>query len=127
MNNSQLNNSVTLLARILMSVMFIMAGWGKIGGYAGTQGYMEAMGVPGMLLPAVIALELLGGIAILVGFKARYAALLLAGFSFVAALIFHANFADQMQSILFMKNMAITGGLLYIFANGAGKFSLDKE
>lgn len=127
MNNSQLNNMITLLARILMSVMFIMAGWGKIGGYAGTQGYMESVGVPGMLLPAVIALELLGGIAILVGFKARYAALLLAGFSFVAALIFHANFADQMQAILFMKNMAITGGLLYIFANGAGKLSLDKE
>jgi len=88
---------------------------------------MESVGVPGMLLPAVIALELLGGIAILVGFKARYAALLLAGFSFVAALIFHANFADQMQAILFMKNMAITGGLLYIFTNGAGKLSIDKE
>jgi putative oxidoreductase len=127
MNNSQLNNITTLLARILMSVMFIMAGWGKIGGYAGTQGYMESMGVPGMLLPAVIALELLGGIAILVGYKARYAAFLLAGFSIVAALIFHSNFADQMQSIMFMKNLAIAGGLLYIFANGAGKLSFDKE
>lgn len=127
MNNSQLNNITTLLARILMSVIFIMAGWGKIGGYAGTQGYMESVGVPGMLLPAVIALELLGGIAILVGFKARYAALLLAGFTIVAAIIFHFNFADQMQSIMFMKNLAIAGGLLYIFANGAGKLSLDKE
>jgi putative oxidoreductase len=127
MNQSKLSDVTSLVARILMSVIFILAGWGKITGYAGTQGYMESMGVPGMLLPAVIAVELLGGIAILVGFKARYAAFLLAGFSIVAALIFHANFADQTQSIMFMKNMAISGGLLYIFAHGAGKLSLDKE
>jgi putative oxidoreductase len=127
MNQSKLSDITSLVARILMSVIFILAGWGKITGYAGTQGYMESMGVPGMLLPAVIAVELLGGIAILVGFKARYAAFLLAGFSIVAALIFHTNFADQTQSIMFMKNMAISGGLLYIFAHGAGKLSVDKE
>jgi putative oxidoreductase len=127
MSQTTRSDVTSLVARILMSVMFILAGWNKIGGYAGTQGYMEAMGVPGALLPAVIALELLGGIAVLIGFKARYAALLLAGFSIIAALIFHSNFSDQMQSILFMKNLALSGGLLYIFAHGAGKLSLDKD
>ncbi len=127
MSQTTRSDVTALVARILMSVMFILAGWNKIGGYAGTQGYMEAMGVPGALLPAVIALELLGGIAVLIGFKARYAALLLAGFSIIAALIFHSNFSDQMQSILFMKNLALSGGLLYIFAHGAGKLSLDKD
>lgn len=127
MSQSTRSDVTSLVARILMSVMFILAGWNKIGGYAGTQGYMEAMGVPGALLPAVIALELLGGIAVLIGFKARYAALLLAGFSIIAALIFHSNFSDQIQSILFMKNLALSGGLLYIFAHGAGKLSLDKD
>lgn len=110
-----------------MSGIFIIAGLSKIGGYAATQGYMESMGVPGGLLPLVIALELGAGLALLVGWKARIAALLLAGFSVTSAVIFHANLGDQMQSILFMKNMAMAGGLLFITAAGAGSLAVDRD
>ena len=89
-----------LIARILLSHIFIMAGINKISGYAGTQAYMEAMGVPGMFLPLVIALEIAGGLAVLVGWQARYAAYALAGFTVLAAILFHRDLADQMQMIL---------------------------
>ena len=79
----------------------------------------------GALLPLVIVLEIGGGLAVLLGWQARISALLLAGFSVVSAVIFHANFGDQMQSILFMKNLAMAGGLLLLVANGAGAWSLD--
>lgn len=112
--------------RVLLSAIFISAGISKLGaGYAGTQGYMEAMGVSGSLLPLVIATEILAGVALLVGFKARIAAFLLAGFSLLSAVLFHFDFGDQMQSILFMKNLAIAGGLLMVVAQGAGQWSLD--
>jgi putative oxidoreductase len=114
-----------LAGRALLGLVFALAGWSKIGGYAGTQGYMEAMGVPGGLLPLVIALELGAGIALLVGWQTRLAALALAGFTLAAGFIFHANLADQMQSILFMKNLAMSGGLLVIAAVGAGAWSVD--
>ncbi|KZE29610.1 DoxX family protein [Crenobacter luteus] len=121
-----MNNLVDLLARALMALIFIVAGVGKLGaGYAGTQGYMEAMGVPGFLLPLVILTELGGGLALLAGFQARIAAFLLAGFSLASALIFHTNFAEQVQSIMFMKNLAMAGGLLMVTLHGAGAFSLD--
>ncbi|MDH5358959.1 MAG: DoxX family protein [Gammaproteobacteria bacterium] len=114
--------------RILLALIFIMGGIGKLGaGYAGTQGYMDAMGVPGMLLPLVIILELGGGIALIAGWKTRIVSLLLAGFTILAALIFHSNFADQMQMIMFMKNLAISGGLLILAANGAGAYSMDSS
>lgn len=113
------------LGRVLISLIFIVSGIGKIANYGGTQGYMEAMGVPGMLLPAVIALELIGGIAIILGWKARVAAFLLAGFSLVSAVLFHADFSDQMQTIMFMKNLALAGGFLFIVAHGAGAWSVD--
>ena len=116
-----------LVARILMPILFITAGWGKITGYAGTQQYMEAMGVPGFMLPLVIILEIFGGLAILVGFKARLVALLMAGFSIVSAIIFHADFGDQNQMINFMKNLAMAGGFLMIFVNGPGAYSIDER
>jgi putative oxidoreductase len=125
MNNSTLISATQLTGRVLMSFIFIMAGINKIGAYAGTQGYMESMGVPGILLPLVILLEIGGGLALLLGWQTRIAAFLLAGFSIVSAIIFHANFADQMQSILFMKNLAIAGGLLFLVAGAAQKWSID--
>ncbi len=127
MNPSTLQNGLSLAGRILMSLIFIVAGFNKIGGYEGTQGYMESMGVPGMLLPLVILLELGGGLLLLVGFKTRIIAFLLAGFSLLAAVIFHNNLADSMQSIQFMKNLALAGGFLYITAWGPGAWSLDKS
>ncbi len=120
-----INNYASLTGRILISAIFLMAGISKITGYAGTQGYMEAMGVPGVLLPLVIALEVFGALAIIIGFKTKITAFLLAGFSIVSALLFHNNFADQMQAALFMKNIAIAGGFLFLVVNGAGPVSLD--
>jgi len=116
-----------LAARILLSVMFFMAGLSKIGAYAGTQGYMESQGVPGFLLPLVIAVEVIAPVLLVLGWQTRYAAIALAGFTAAAALMFHLNFADQMQSILFMKNIAITGGLLLLATHGAGELSLDSK
>jgi putative oxidoreductase len=88
---------------------------------------MDAMGVPGGLLPLVIALEILGGLAVMLGWQTRIAAFLLAGFTLLSALLFHANFGDQMQMIMFMKNISIAGGFLMIVALGAGAFSLDNR
>lgn len=120
-----IENYSSLVGRLLISIMFLMAGVSKISGYEGTQGYMEAMGVPGDLLPLVIAVEILGAVAIIIGYQTRIAAFLLAGFSILSAIIFHLNFDDQMQSIMFMKNIAIAGGFLFLVANGAGSVSID--
>ena len=116
-----------LLGRILISFMFLQSGINKIGGYKATLGYMESKGVPGMLLPLVIFVEIAGAIAVIVGWQARLFAFLLAGFCILAALFFHMDFSNQMQTIMFMKNLAIAGGFLMIFAHGAGDFSLGRK
>lgn len=121
-------NSITeWFARLLLAQIFLLAGLNKIGGYEGTQAYMESMGVPGVLLPAVIVVEVLGAILIITGYYTRLAAAALAGFTVIAAIIFHAEFADKMQMIMFMKNVAITGGLLLLVVNGAGDISVDSR
>lgn len=120
-----MNALFSLLGRTGLSLIFIISGWGKIAGYAATQGYMESMGVPGALLPLVIALELGGGLAILAGVLTRWTAVALAGFSIVSALIFHANLGDATQAIMFWKNFALAGGFLLLAANGPGPLSLD--
>jgi len=123
-----MNNAIILAARVLLAQIFLVAGFGKLGaGYAGTQAYMEAMGIPGMLLPLVIALEIGGGLALIAGFMTRWAALALAVFAVVSAVIFHANFGDQTQAIMFMKNLAMAGGLLLLYVQGAGSYSLDAK
>lgn len=116
-----------LIGRFLMALIFIVAGASKIGNYAGTQEYMQAMGVPGAVLPLVILTELGGGLAIFFGLKTRIVAILLAGFSVVSGVIFHHNFADQVQAIMFMKNLAMAGGFLVLAASGAGAISLDEK
>jgi putative oxidoreductase len=118
---------IQLLGRVMLALIFILAGLGKIQDPAGTAGYMQAMGVPSILLWPTIALEVLGGIAIAIGYKTQYAALALAIFSLLAAFIFHRNFGDQMQMILFLKNIAIAGGLLLLAAGGKTAFSLDNR
>ena len=125
MNPTPLTAALQLSGRALMSAIFLMAGATKVGAYAATQSYMESVGVPGALLPLVIALELGGGLAVLLGWQTRFSAFLLAGFCIVSGVIFHANFSDQMQSILFMKNLAMAGGFLFLVAGGAGPWSLD--
>ena len=125
MSQSNLKAATQLTGRVLISAIFIMAGLNKIMGYAGTQGYMESMGVPGILAPLVILTELGAGLAVLLGWQTRIAAFLLAGFSILSALLFHNNFGDQTQMIMFMKNVAIAGGLLYVLRFGAEWPSFD--
>jgi putative oxidoreductase len=108
-----------------LAAIFLLSGLGKIGQYASTQGYMASAGVPGQLLPLVIALEVAGALAIIIGWQTRLTSLALAGFSLLAALLFHANFQEQIQVILFLKNVAIAGGFLLLFVHGAGPWSLD--
>jgi len=111
--------------RVLIATVFVLAGFGKISAYTGTQVYMQHAGVPGALLPLVILLELGGGIAIVVGLYPRPVALLLAGFSIIAALLFHGGSGDQMQQIMLLKDFGLAGGFLFLVANGAGRLSVD--
>lgn len=122
-----LNSVLILAARLLAAWIFISAGLGKTGAaYAGTAGHMESVGLPGALLPLVILLEVGGGLALVAGFQTRLAALALAIFSIVSAFVFHSA-ADPMQQIMFMKNLAMAGGLLAFTVFGAGRLSLDAE
>lgn len=123
---NRLTKYADLPARAALAAVFIIAGISKIGAFEGTQGYMEAFGLPGFLLAPTIAFEIGFGLALLVGFKTRYVALVLAGFTVVTALVFHRDFADQMQQVLFLKNIAIAGGLLLLAKTGALGFGLDK-
>ncbi|MDS7692670.1 DoxX family protein [Acinetobacter soli] len=118
------NGVVSLVARVLMAYIFIVAGWGKLTAYTATVGYMESMGVPGALLPLTILVELGGGLALLFGFQARFAAFGLGIFSIITTFIFHEG-ADSAQAINFMKNFAMAGGLFFLMLHGAGKFSID--
>jgi putative oxidoreductase len=88
---------------------------------------MASVGVPSVLLPVVIATEVVGATAIIVGWQTRITAFLLAGYSLLTALVFHTNFADQIEMIMFLKNVSIAGGLLLLVANGAGPLSLDRR
>ena len=124
---NQLQAFSALLGRLFLAMIFIQSGLSKMSDYAATQDYMDAMGVSSALLPLVIALEVVGGIAIVIGFKARLVALAMAGFSLLSALLFHTNFSDETQTIMLMKNIAIAGGFLMIVAHGAGAYALDNR
>lgn len=116
-----------LVGRVLLAIIFIVAGYGKIGGYAGTVNYMESQGVPGILLPLVILVELGGGILVALGFFSRWSALAIAGFSILAAILFHFDLGDRGQTTQLMKNLAIAGGMLLLFASGPGKFAINDK
>lgn len=116
-----------LIGRILLAVIFFMAGINKIGNPGGTQQYMAAHGMPltALLLVVAIIIELAGSISLFLGYKARLGAWILVIFMIPTTLIFHTNFADQNQMIHFMKNLSMTGGLLYVATFGTGELSLD--
>lgn len=116
---------IPLVARILIAVLFIMAGVGKLGDVAGFTGFMVSGGIPAIFAWPTIALEILGGIALIAGFQTRIVALALAGFTLLAGLLYHFDPADQMQMTSFLKNVAITGGLLLLVSGGAGRLSVD--
>jgi len=119
------DSSVLLVARCLLAGLFLWSGIGKFGGYDETGLFMAQHGVIGMLLPAAIAIELTGALMLIIGFKVRFAALTLAGFCVVTALLFHANFVDRAQMFHFLKNLAIAGGLLALYVAGPGRMSFD--
>ena len=118
-------SAAELSGRVFLALLFLISGLGKLGAYSGTAAYMASQGVPAALLPVVIATEVVGAAAIIVGWKTRIAALLLAGFTLLSAFIFHNNFANQVEAIMFMKNLAIAGGFMLLVANGAGPWSVD--
>lgn len=122
-----IGNVIELLGRILLAGIFLLSGANKIMSFETTQAYMETMNVSGGLLGPVIVLEIAGALGLILGWWTRIAALGLAVFTILAAFLFHGNFDDQMQMIMFMKNITITGGLLLLLANGAGEISIDKR
>ena len=105
----------------------ILNGIFKISNYEGTIGWMESFGVPGMFLVPAIILEIAGPVLIIIGYKTKLAAGLLSLFCIATALIFHNDFADQMQFTSFLKNIALAGGFLVLFINGAKGLSLDNK
>ncbi len=122
-----MTNILDLLARILISALFLLNGVFKISNYDGTVDWMEGFGIPGILLIPAIILEIAGPILIILGYKAKIAAGLLSLFCISTAVIFHNDFSDQMQLGSFLKNIALAGGFLFIFINGTKDFSLDKK
>ena len=122
---SRLDDPALLIGRLLLASLFLFEGWSKITGYAAAAGYMQAFGVPGALLPMVVALEVGGGLMIAAGWRTRWVALAFAVFCVGAALLFHRNFASRGEVLHFEKDLALAGGFLVLFVAGAGRWSLD--
>lgn len=132
--NSSLANTLALVGRILLAWLFIDSGYAKIGGFQGTVGYIASKGLPGAqaLAAAALVVELGGAALLVIGWKARWAALALAVFTAVATFFFHNFWAmpeaqQAIQKLMFLKNLAIIGGLLFVVAYGAGRFSVDRR
>ena len=118
---------IELIGRIFISLVFLIAGFGKIFSYENTIDYMESFGVPGYLLIPAIIVEILFPLLVIIGYKTKSSALILSLFSLLLALVFHTDFSNQMQLMSFLKNLALSGGFLIVFINGAGKFSIDQR
>ena len=116
---------ILLVGRLLLGVLFVMAGFSKVTDYAGTEAMMQGMGVPPILAPLVILTELGGGLLIIIGLWTRLMAFLLAGFCIVTAFVGHLHPDDPMQMAMLMKNLSIAGGFLVLMVSGAGSISLD--
>jgi putative oxidoreductase len=116
-----------LIARISISILFLLNGISKINNYEGTIGWMESFGLPGILIIPAIILEIIGPILIIIGFQTRIAAGALSLFCIATAIIFHNEFSDQMQLNAFLKNIALAGGFLFLVVNGAKGYCLDKK
>ena len=121
------NKYFELGGRILLASLFLLSGLTKMSSYGAMGAYMHSMGVSPALLPLVIATEVLGSLAVIVGWHTRIAAFLLAGFTLLAGGIFHNNFGDQIQMIMFLKDVSIAGAFLILVGNGAGPLSLDRH
>ena len=133
-STSSAQDTLALIGRLLVAYLFVPAGFGKLMGFAGTVGYISSAGLPLPEVGAAIAIlvEVVLGLALVVGFKTRWVALIMALFTVAAAIFFHnywaaPDAAKAMQTLNFTKNMAIAGGLLALAAFGAGRFSIDKR
>jgi len=115
--------------RVLIAAIFVISGLSKLLAPAGTLAYIASAGLPfpELALAAAIAIELIGGVALAIGYRPRIVALVLAGFSIVTGLIFHSTLSDPNQFNHFFKNIAMAGGLIQVFAFGAGAISLDRD
>lgn len=120
-------SGVILVGRILLSILFILAGYGKLTGIEGTAGFFGSLGLPVPTVTAVVVglVELLGGIAVLIGFKTRIAAIVLAVFTLAATAVAHLDFSQAGNALMLQKNLAITGGFLLLAVLGAGAYSVD--
>ena len=116
-----------LIGRVFISGIFLLSGFNKIRNYDGTIGWMESFSLPGFLLIPAIVLEIVAPILIIVGYQTKIAAAALSLFCIATAFIFHNDFSEQMQIIAFMKNIALAGGFLFLVANGAKGYCLDKK
>ena len=116
-----------LIGRVFISGIFLLSGYNKIVNYDGTIGWMESFGLPGNLIIPAIALEIIGPILIVIGYQTKIAAAALSLFCFATAIIFHNDFADQVQLTAFLKNIALAGGFLFLVVNGAKGYCLDKK
>tara|TARA_B100000029_G_scaffold150358_1_gene145616 strand:+ start:384 stop:761 length:378 start_codon:yes stop_codon:yes gene_type:complete len=122
-----MTNILDLFGRILISTLFFLNGIFKINNYDGSISWMESFGIPGILIIPAIILEIVGPVLIVVGYQTRIAAALLSLFCLATAIIFHNDFADQIQFTSFLKNIALAGGFLFLVVNGAKNLSLDKK
>ena len=122
-----MGNLLDLTARIFISSVFLLSGYNKIFNYNSTVGWMEGFGVPGFLLWPAIILEILLPLLIIVGYKTKFAAIILAIFSIATALIFHLEFTNQMQTIQLLKNFGLAGGFIFIAINGPKDWAIDKK
>ncbi|WP_071797147.1 DoxX family protein [Natronohydrobacter thiooxidans] len=121
------NTSLLLVARILLGLLFVVAGFGKLGNVDGFGAYMASGGIPAALAWPVVLFEILGGLALIAGFQTRLVALALAGFCVLSGLLYHFDPADQMQMTQLLKNLGLAGGYLVLWITGAGAWSLDAK
>ena len=122
-----MSNLADFIGRIFISSLFLLSAYNKILSIDGTMNWMEGFGIPGLLLYPTIALEIILPLFIIVGFQARISAGLLAAFCVATAFIFHYDFANQIQTIAFLKNVGLAGGFLFIVANGTKDWSIDRK
>ena len=120
-------NLFDLIGRIFISLVFLLSGYNKIFNYDNTISWMEGFGIPGFLLWPAIVLEILLPIFIIIGYRTQISAIILAIFCLATALIFHYDFANQMQTVAFLKNFGLAGGFLFIATNGPKEWAIEKK
>ena len=122
-----MSNLIDFIGRLLISALFLLSAYNKIFSIDGTMSWMEGFGIPGLLLYPAIILEIILPLFIIIGYRAKLSAGLLAIFCVATAFIFHYDFADQMQTIAFLKNIGLAGGFLFVVVNGTKEWSVDRE